>query len=369
MSQSHQKKSGSGKFTPFGIIFTLLGILLFAYFVRKAGIGAIWTDIKQLGAGFLLVFIISGIRPLVRSLAWTRSFQGEHRLRFRDALGAYLIGDSVGTLVPLGIFVSEPTKAALVRKRVPLVASLSALAVENIFYSLSVALFIFSGTIALLSSFNLPKPLRIASIGALVVIVMIIPLGVLLLRRQWKFVSGAMRALHRRGIARGFFERKLDSVRDVEERVYGFYAQNSSRFIYIILLEICFHLAGVMEVFVTLWFISETRPSLMTAFMLESVNRFINVVFKFVPMRVGVDEAGTGMLAKILGLTTATGVSLAIVRKARILAWTGIGVLLITLRGLSLRDVTEGTRGGESGAGGPEAASPAALPASDSRLG
>src|SRR3982751_5122218 len=125
MSQSNQKKNGSSKFTPFGIIFTILGILLFAYFVKQAGLGEIWTDIKQLGAGFLLVMLVSATRPIVRSLAWTLTFQGEHRLRFRDAMSAYLIGDAVGTLVPLGIFVSEPTKAALVRKRVPLVASLS----------------------------------------------------------------------------------------------------------------------------------------------------------------------------------------------------------------------------------------------------
>jgi hypothetical protein len=321
-----------------------------------------------LGAGFLLVLLVSAARPVVRSLAWTRAFTGEHSLRFRDALGAYIIGDAVGTLVPLGIFVSEPAKAALVRKRVPLVASLSALAIENIFYSLSVALFIFAGTAALLFSFNLPKPLRIASIAALIVIVLIIPLAFMVLRRQWKFLSGAVEFLHRRGIARGFFERKRAGVRDVEARIYGFYAQSSSRFLSIILLEACFHLAGVLEVFITLWFISETRPSIMTAFLLESVNRFINVVFKFVPMRVGVDEAGTGMLAKVLGLTTATGVSLAIVRKARILVWTAVGVVLITLRGLSWREVTGGAQ--SEGRDEAEAASaPPASTASESRFG
>jgi hypothetical protein len=344
MSQSNQKKSGSKKFTPFGIIFTVLGLLLFAYFVKKAGLSEIWTDIKQLGAGFLLVLLVSAARPVVRSLAWTRAFTGEHRLRFRDALSAYLVGDAVGTLVPLGIFVSEPTKAALVRKRVPLVASLSALAIENIFYSLSVALFIFAGTAALLFSFDLPKPLRIASIAALVIILMIIPLAIMVLRRQWKFLSGAVEFLYRRGIARGFFERKLVGVRDVEARIYGFYAESSSRFLSIILLEICFHLAGVAEVFITLWFISETRPSLLMAFVLESVNRVINVVFKFIPMRIGIDEAGSGTFTKLLGLTQADGVSLAIVRKARILVWTAVGVLLITLRGLSWREVTEGAR-------------------------
>jgi hypothetical protein len=340
MSQSNQKKSGSSKFTPFGIIFTILGILLFAYFVKQAGVGEIWTDIKQLGAGFLLVMLVSATRPIVRSLAWTLTFRGEHRLRFRDALSAYLIGDAVGTLVPLGIFVSEPTKAALVRKRVPLVASLSALAIENIFYSLSVALFIFAGTAALLFSFNVPKTLRIVSIAALVVIMLLFPLAILVLRKQWKFLSGAVDLFYRRGIAGGFFERKRAGVREVEDRIYGFYDESRSRFLYIIILEALFHLAGVLEVFVTLWFISESKPGLLMAFVLESVNRFINVVFKFVPMRIGVDEAGSGTFTKLLGLTQADGVSLAIVRKARILVWTAVGVLLITLRGISWREVT-----------------------------
>jgi hypothetical protein len=80
---------------------------------------------------------------------------------------------------------------------------------------------------------------------------------------------------------------------------------------------------------------------LLTAFVLESVNRVINVVFKFVPMRVGVDEAGTGMLTKILRLGTASGVTLAIVRKARVIVWTALGIAFLVRRGLSLRAVAE----------------------------
>ena len=51
----------------------------------------------------------------------------------------------------------------------------------------------------------------------------------------------------------------------------------------------------------------------------------------------GVDEAGTGMLAKVLGFTTTIGVTLAIVRKARDIFWMSVGVTLMVRRGLSLR--------------------------------
>lgn len=335
------KTSRNKKLARFGVVFALLGLLLFAYFVRKAGVTDIMSGIRRLGFGFLLILGISAIRQIARSLAWLSCFEPPHSLRFRDAFAARVMGDALGNIVPLAsVAVAEPSKAAFVRDRVPLMASLSALALENIFYSLSVVLLIFSGTAALLVSFSLPKPLRIASLIALGVTFTIAPLGYFVLRRQWKFLSTPMSFVARRGIARAWMTNKgVPRARTLEEKIYGFYQRNSGRLISIFLLEVCFHLAGVAEIYVTLYFISIVPPTLLTAFILESVNRVINVVFKFVPLRTGIDEAGTGMLSKVLGFTTAIGVTLAIVRKARDIFWTAIGVGLMVRRGLSLKNL------------------------------
>jgi hypothetical protein len=53
----------------------------------------------------------------------------------------------------------------------------------------------------------------------------------------------------------------------------------------------------------------------------------------------GVDEAGTGRVSKILQFTMVTGVTLAIVRKARDVFWAATGMILLLQRGLSLRAV------------------------------
>jgi len=330
------------KLARFGVVFALLGLLLFAYFVRKAGVSEIVAGIQRLGFGFLLILAISAVRQTARSLAWLRCFEAPHSLRFRDAFAARVMGDALGNIIPLAsVAVAEPSKAAFVTNRVPLMASLAALALENIFYSLSVVLLIFSGSAALLLSFSLPKPLRYASLGALVVTLMLAPLGYFIIRRQWKFLSGPMSFLGRHGIARAWMtEKGIPRAQTLEDRIYGFYSRNGSRLVSIFLLEVCFHLAGVAEIYVTLHFISSVPPTLLTAFILESVNRVINVVFKFIPLRTGIDEAGTGMLSKVLGFTTAIGVTLAIVRKARDIFWTAIGVALIVRRGLSLKNLT-----------------------------
>lgn len=336
---SQTKTQGSKKrLTPLGIVFVVLGLVLFAYFVRKAGVGQIADGIRRLGAGFLLIIAISSVRQIARSIAWSLCVEAPYRLRFRDAFRARVMGDAIGNVLPFASFVvSEPAKPALIRDRVPLMAGFSALAIENIFYGLSVAVFISSGMVALLLSFSLTKGLRLASFITLLIILIVITLGTLLISKQLKFISGAARLLHRRGLN----EKWVEKGRTLEDRIYGFYQRNGSRFLPILLLEGCFHLAGICEIYVTLSFISpEQPPTFLTAFILESVNRVITVAFKFIPLRMGVDEAGTGKVSKVLLFGEATGVTLAIVRKARDVFWVAVGMALLVQRGLSLRTVT-----------------------------
>ncbi|HEV8589991.1 MAG TPA: lysylphosphatidylglycerol synthase transmembrane domain-containing protein [Pyrinomonadaceae bacterium] len=337
MTQESTKTPSRKGLTPFGIISFVLGLALFGYFVKKAGISQILEGISRLGAGFLLVVAISALRQIARSIAWTLCMEPPYRLRFRDAIRARIMGDAIGNILPFaGFLVSEPAKPALIRDRVPLMAGFSALAIENIFYALSVALFICSGMLALLLSFTLPKGLRLISMITLAVIAVVIALGAVLIGKRLRFISGGARFLHRRGLN----EKWIEKGSSLEDRVYGFYQRNSARFLPILLLEGCFHLAGVTEIYVTLSFISPDQPpTFLTAFILESVNRVITVAFKFIPLRMGVDEAGTGRVSKILQFTMVTGVTLAIVRKARDVFWAATGMILLLQRGLSLRAV------------------------------
>ena len=337
-----EKQSGSRRFAPLGIIFGLLGLVLFAYFVSRAGVGEIVSRIQLLGAGFLLILVVSSLRYIVRAIAWTRCVEGPHHLPFRDAFAARLMGDALGNIIPfISVAVSEPSKAVFVKHRVPLLVGLSSLAIENIFYALTVALFIFCGTTTLLLTFPLPKPLRIATIVTMAVTLVIVPLAYFVIRRQSRFLSALFEYLGDRGVARKVMGKLKPRAQNLEDRIYGFYANSQRSFIAILLLDSCFHLAGVLEVYITLSFISPVPPTLTQAFILESVNRIIIVAFKFIPFRVGVDEGGTGQVSKVLGFARGVGETLAIVRKGRDIFWATIGVLLIWKRGFSLKSISE----------------------------
>ncbi len=55
----------------------------------------------------------------------------------------------------------------------------------------------------------------------------------------------------------------------------------------------------MIEIWVTLALIAGEPIGFITAFVLEVVNRTITIAFQFVPMWLGVDEAGTGAVTRL----------------------------------------------------------------------
>ena len=73
--------------------------------------------------------------------------------------------------------------------RVPLIVAVSALAVQNLFYSLSVALFILSGLAVLLLSFPLTSGIRLLSLVSLGVVIAFTLAGFIIFHLRWKCLS------------------------------------------------------------------------------------------------------------------------------------------------------------------------------------
>ncbi|HYW69549.1 MAG TPA: lysylphosphatidylglycerol synthase transmembrane domain-containing protein [Pyrinomonadaceae bacterium] len=331
MSSINTASENRKRVTSLGLVVAIAAGVLFAYFVKRAGVGQITAGIRNLGIGFVLILAISSVRQLARSIAWVFCAEG-NRLRFPDALRARLMGDAIGNILPFASFiVSEPAKPALIRDRVPLTTGLSSIVIENIFYSISVIIFITTGMVTALLTFN-SNVFRIASLVTFAAIFIIVILGGLCLRREIRVLSGVV------GLFQRWFPKGIDRARAIEEQVYGFHRRHRSRFLPILFFEGCFHCAGVLEIYTTLWFISPAQPpTLFKAFILESVNRLISMIFKFIPLRLGVDEAGTAKVSALLQFSEPAGVTLAIIRKARDLFWSLIGVGLLFHRQITLR--------------------------------
>ncbi len=325
-----------------GVILTLAGIGLFAYFVYAVGFNEILENVRKFGfAGFGVILSIYFLRIVSRAAAWKLSVYEPYSLRMTDTIPAVIIGEAMSSMIPLGILISGTSKAVAVRKRVPLVVGLSSVATENLFYSFVTSIFLMLGAFTFLRSFDLDDG-WIITIDVLIVAICVIVIFLLLVVvRQWHFASAICEALYRRGIAPGILEHGRLQVRLFENLIYGYYRRYPKRFVPVCLFEASFHLLGILEAWFILTRISEALPRFLDAFLLESVSRLITIVFKLVPFVIGVDEAGAQFVAETLAIGAGIGVTLAIIRKGRILFWTAIGLILIIKRGLSLKEITE----------------------------
>ena len=259
----------------------------------------------------------------------------------RDTVSAVIIGEALSSLIPLGILISGTAKAVAVKKRVPLVVGFSSVATENLFYSLVTGLFICFGAFAFLRNFELAQG-WIWTIDTLVAIIfLLITICVLLVVRQWHWASSMCEWLYNRNVGVRFLESGRLQVRLFENLIYGFYRQYPRRFAPIISLQIAYHLLGITEVWFILSRISPVSVDVYSPFLLESISRVITIVFKLIPFLVGVDEAGAKFVTETLALGAGVGITLAIIRKGRILFWTAIGLIFIIKRELSFAEITK----------------------------
>lgn len=320
---------------------TLGGIGLFSYFIYIQGIADIAADIERFGwFGFLIILSIYFLRILSRAWAWKLSVYEPYSLSLKDTIQGVIIGESLSALIPLGILISGTSKAVAVRRRVPLVVGLSSVATENLFYSVVTSVFLILGAFTFVRTFDLDEAWVITLDALMGVIIFLVIFIIVMVVRQWHFASATCEWLYDHGIGRRLLEHGRLHVRLFENLIYGFYRRYPKRFLPICGFQVAFHSLGVLEAYFILSRITEFGATPLGAFLLESVSRMILVIFKLIPFLVGVDEAGAQFVTEVLGVGAGVGVTLAIIRKGRVLFWTAVGILLILKRGLSLQEIS-----------------------------
>jgi putative ABC transport system permease protein len=316
------------------LVAFVLGLALLIYVIRRVGVQSIFDTLAQIGLGFFLLIGISGLRHFFRAVSMRFAVPPDHR-RFNlwQAFTTRLSGEAISFLTFTGPILGEATKAALLRKRVPLVTGVQALVVDNLLYHLSVALFILSGACVMLASYNLPEAahytlLLIASLSMLTLVAFGLAASRRVMPLTWFIERLAALGFKPRALAK-----RREHINDLESNVYDFYRHHRGSFFAIVAFDLISHTSSVLEVYLTLRMLG-FHPGIEAPYVIESLTKVINFVFGFVPATIGVYEGGTEIILRTLGFAAATGVTLGLVRKAGMIFWTGIGLWMLATRTL-----------------------------------
>jgi putative ABC transport system permease protein len=313
----------------------LLGLGLLIYVIHRVGVQPLFDALLRIGFGFFVIVGLNGLRHVLRTIAMRAAVPAEHRrITFRQAFAARLGGESISFLTFTGPLLGEATKIALLRKRVPLTYGVPALIVDNLLYNLSVVFFILSGAVVMLVRYPLPPQVYLVLLAIALVAALGIIIAAIAAKRRVMLLTWIIDRLAQLRLSPKVILKRRHHIYHLESKVYDFYKHHPTAFFVMIACNLLAHVASVAEVYLALKMLGfETQIA--QAYIIESLTKVINAVFAFVPGTIGVYEGGTEViLQKGLGFTPAAGLALALVRKAAIVSWTSVGLLVLTWRAL-----------------------------------
>ncbi|GEM_PF-959941 len=270
------------------------------------------------GLGLLAVFAVFPLVCVLHALGLRALLSPESRRRvgFGRLYGIYLCGDSLNKITPFADVGGEPLKVNLLRKKgVPLADSVQAVYLSRVLLVLSEAVLIAAG--AVLASVFFPSrwvlifaAAAIGVSGAFLGILLFSKKALVSFLSRLSGASGA-EAPELPRIRRFFAERSGDVVRA--------FLWNAAAWIFLF-LEI-------------LWAISILGAEIgwLDAFILHAVLRAVQTATFFIPANLGSQEGGLAYLSALVGLSSAHGVALSLVKRLRQWLFAAAALLFLPL--------------------------------------
>jgi uncharacterized membrane protein YbhN (UPF0104 family) len=300
------------------------GAALVVYLVLTIGPETILASFRQLSWRLLVVIVFPCVvLKSLDTLAWRFAFPHE-RVPFLPLAATLLAGQAVASTTPAGVIGGNATMAWMLRARVNLRESLSSLIIVQTTSTASQGLFLLLG-IALARWTRDSQPGLVRVMEWLLLLETIGVAGFIAVQMRG-VVAGGYGILGRFGFSGGASVGEAATY--VDRALAAFYRGQPRRLALSVACNFLGWVARAGETWLILYMLG-APVSAATALIIEAFLTGIGFATFFLPTDVGVEEGGTVATFLALGLDGGTGLSLALVRRVREVAWTAFGLLLL----------------------------------------
>ncbi len=307
-------------------VFWGIGLLLLAVLIYEVGIIAAWTQVRQMGWGYVPVLLIALGWHVCNTWAWGMCFEGD-RPSFWTLFCTKMSGEAVGNVTPASHVGGEVAKAYMLRDRVSVTRGVPSLVVNKTVELVSGLAFALVGTGVAVCVFSLSIEVQIG-LGAALVLGTVGVVAAYVSQRQHASVW-MLDVLSKLRLS--FLESKREKFEEVDRTIASFYRQNRMGFWLCMALHALSWILGTFEIYAILHLLGQAQFFL-TAFLFMSLSLVINTAFFFIPSGVGVFESGHVFLFDVLGLTPELGLGVALIRRLRRIFWVVFGFVLMAMR-------------------------------------
>ena len=346
------------------LLLLALGVSLAAYLISRHT-GAITESLGRVGWGGMLLYLAASlVSHLVHTAAWRLAFTPDQPpVGFVRLLGLRLAGEAVNKVTPLASLGGEPVKAYLLtRDGLSLTSAIASVAIAKNVMTLAQIGFIFLGVALALPVW----PGKTALLLALAAFPGFVLLGVIVtltldhrLRRRKTVLPGSVSTSTERDTATtpsfvqtgpplSRWRKGIQAMARVWSQVADFFWARPEVCLGCLALYFLGWAAGALEILVGSHALGAPL-SVREAVIMEGLLQSVGMASFFIPANAGAQEGGYALLSPLVGLSTPTGVTLAILRRCRDFLWVGLGLAFLAvtegrvLLGTRL-EVTEGAQ-------------------------
>jgi phosphatidylglycerophosphate synthase len=241
-----------------------------------------------------------------------------------------LASEAAGQAGALGLVFGEGLRVSALGDNIPIDSRISSVTLDRTMFIASGAIVSIVGVVAALLLMPLTHALRLyAALFAAISFGLICVVTMAMLNR-WLFVSRTVRVFCRLTFLRYRVEAKLPLIHSVENKLFDFHRSAPVAFWASLALNLSSHAMAILEVYLILWLMG-IKIGLMGALVFEGLTKLVNAIGTFNPGNIGSYEGGNMLIAKMLGLTGAVGLLVAVARRVRAIFWTAVGGLCLFL--------------------------------------
>lgn len=274
----------------------IAGVALLAWTIYSVGPGVLVQQLEALAPVLPLLLGLAALRFLLQAAGWRLALDPANRPPWNEMFTAVVAGEAAGYFA-WGPVSREPMKAFLLGDRVPQREGLAAAIVEHSFYTIVAAALI------------------LAAIG-----IVAVRYG-----RLWWFLV-AFAAVGAMAMAAKRYWQRLGTIFNQRDTAAAILACAAAQ-----------ELSNVVEAYIVLAWLG-AAPTVTSVLVLEGISRLMNGAGQFIPGKLGITEAASAALSEGLQLGAAHGLSLALARRVRSLAWGTVGIAVVAMRATRTRE-------------------------------
>lgn len=321
------------------LLFLVLGITLFLYVVKKAGVGRVALGLYSVGWSFLTVFLLELVIDLLHSEGWRWCIPRGGRVSRLDAFLTRTAGVAVNVLTPTATVGGEVVKGMLLRRWVPLADGFASVVVDKLAFALGQAIFLCCGAFTVLAYLSFDTGERILTLGALTLwIAAVVAFFALQRAGMFRVGLGAVRTIFG---GSAFVEKLPGDAESFDAKVAAFLSGNRGALGVSVLFHLLAQLARVPQYYVVMSALG-LHPTTATAFTTAAGLVFMEATMFLIPAKLGVFEGGNALIFSRLGYGVAPGIVVSFTMRLSELASALLGLAAMAYYHFLPEEVADG---------------------------